>query len=122
MQAPTYEEVSSGHSGRAEAVEVEYDPEKVAYRRLLDVFWATHDPTSPDDGSQYSSGFFFRTSEQEVAARASKEQLDRSRALRRPILTEITPAPPLHRAEEYHQRYLERRGIAGSGRPGSGSR
>ena len=115
MQDPMCEELSSGHAGHTEVVEVEYDPERVAYERLLDVFWASHDPTTPngqgpDGGNQYRSVIFFHTPEQEVAARASKEQLDRSRRFRRPILTEITPAPPFYRAEEYHQRYLERRG------------
>jgi peptide-methionine (S)-S-oxide reductase len=117
MQDPTSEEVSSGHTGHAEVVEIEYDPEKVAYQRLLDVFWASHDPTTPDGGDEYRSVIFFHTPEQEVAARASKEQLDRSRRFRRPILTEITPAPPFYRAEEYHQRYLERRGMASRATP-----
>jgi peptide-methionine (S)-S-oxide reductase len=111
-QHPTCEEVSSGHSGHAEVVEVEYDPEKVAYQRLLDVFWAAHDPTAPDVGDEYRSVIFFHTPEQEAAARASKELLDRSEKLGRPILTEIAPAPTFYRAEEYHQRYLERRGMA----------
>jgi peptide-methionine (S)-S-oxide reductase len=112
MQDPTSEEVSSGHSGHAEVVEVEYDPEKVAYQRLLDVFWASHDPTTSDGGDEYRSVIFFHSPEQEAAARASKELLDRSGKLGRPILTEIAPAPTFYRAEEYHQRYLERRGMA----------
>ncbi len=102
----------SSHSGHTEVVEVEYDPEKVAYQRLLDVFWATHDPTIPDPGDEYRSVLYFHTPEQEAAARASKEQLERSRRFRRPILTEIAPAPTFYRAEEYHQRYLERLGMA----------
>jgi peptide-methionine (S)-S-oxide reductase len=110
-QHPTCAEVSSGHSGHAEVVEVEYDPEKVAYQRLLDVFWASHDPTTSDGGDEYRSVIFFHSPEQEAAARASKELLDRSGKLGRPILTEIAPAPPFYRAEEYHQRYLERRGM-----------
>jgi peptide-methionine (S)-S-oxide reductase len=114
---PTEEDVDSGRTGHAEVVEVEYDPEQVAYERLLDVFWATHDPTTPnrqgpDVGTQYRSVIFFHTPEQEAAARASKEQLDRSGKLRRPIVTEITPAPAFYRAEEEHQRYLEKRGLA----------
>jgi peptide-methionine (S)-S-oxide reductase len=113
---PTGEDVSSGHSGHAEVVEVEYDSEKVAYERLLDVFWANHDPTipngqGPDVSNEYRSVIFFHTPEQETAARASKEQLDRSGRFRRPIVTDISPAPTFYRAEEYHQRYLERRGM-----------
>ncbi len=111
-QNPTCAEVHSGHSGHTEVVEVQYDPEKVAYQRLLEVFWATHDPTTPDAGDEYRSVIFFHTPEQEAAARASKEQLERSRRFRRPILTEIAPAPTFYRAEEYHQRYLERLGMA----------
>ena len=111
-QNPTYEEVSSGHSGHAGVVEVEYDPEKAAYPRLLDAFWATHDPTTPDVGDEYRSVIVVHTPEQEAAARASKELLERSGKLGRPILTEIAPAPTFYRAEEYHQRYLERRAMA----------
>ena len=116
-QDPTEEDVNSDGTGHAEVVEVEYDPETVAYERLLDVFWANHDPTTlnrqgPDVGSQYRSVIFFHTPEQEAAARASKENLDRSGRFRRPIVTEIAPAPPFYRAEEYHQRYLEKRGLA----------
>jgi peptide-methionine (S)-S-oxide reductase len=116
-QNPTCEEVSSGHSGHAGVVEVEYDPEKAAYPGLLDFFWATHDPTTPngrgpDVGDEYRSVIFFETPEPEAAARASKELLDRSGKLGRSILTEITPAPTFYRAEEYHQRYLERRAMA----------
>src|SRR5918997_3344220 len=110
-QNPTCEEVSSGHSGHAEVVDVEYDPEKVAYERLLDVFWASHDPTNPNVGDEYRSVILFHTPEQEAAARASKKLLDRSGKLGRPIQTEITPARTFYRAEEYHQRYLERLGM-----------
>jgi peptide-methionine (S)-S-oxide reductase len=116
-QNPTYREVCSDRTGHAEVVEVEYDPESVAYERLLDVFWANHNPTTlnrqgPDVGSQYRSAIFFYTPEQEAAAQASKEELDRSGKFRRPIVTEITPAPTFYRAEEYHQQYLEKRGMA----------
>lgn len=114
---PTEKDVSSDRTGHAEVVEVEYDPVTVAYERLLDVFWANHDPTTvnrqgPDIGSQYRSVIFFRSPEQEASARASKEQLDQSGRFRRPIVTEITPAPAFYRAEDYHQRYLEKRGLA----------
>jgi peptide-methionine (S)-S-oxide reductase len=103
---------SSGHAGHTEVVEVEYDPEQVSYERLLDVFWALHDPTAPNYSDEYRSVIFFHTPEQEAAARASKEQLERSGRFSEPLLTEIAPAPTFYRAEEYHQRYVERRGLA----------
>jgi peptide-methionine (S)-S-oxide reductase len=114
---PSYEDVCSDRTGHAEAVEVEYDPSRVSYDDLLRVFWENHDPTTPnrqgpDVGSQYRSAIFFHTPEQEAAARASKEALDRSGKYRRPIVTEITPAPAFWRAEDYHQQYLEKRGLA----------
>jgi peptide-methionine (S)-S-oxide reductase len=114
---PTYQDVCSGRTGHAEVVQVEYDPAKVSYDRLLDVFWDNHDPTTvnrqgPDVGEQYRSAIFFHTPEQEAAARASKARLEQSGRFRRPIVTEITPAGGFWRAEEYHQRYLEKRGLA----------
>ena len=114
---PTYQDVCSGRTGHAEVVQVEYDPAKVSYDRLLDVFWDNHDPTTvnrqgPDVGEQYRSAIFFHTPEQEAAARASKARLEQSGRFRRPIVTEITPASEFWRAEEYHQRYLEKRGLA----------
>ncbi|HEX7078781.1 MAG TPA: peptide-methionine (S)-S-oxide reductase MsrA [Candidatus Eisenbacteria bacterium] len=114
---PTYEQVCSGRTGHAEAVEVSYDPARVTYEQLLDVFWENHDPTTPnrqgpDVGEQYRSAVYFRTIDQERSARARKEALQAEGRFRRPIVTEITPAGPFYRAEEYHQRYFERRGIA----------
>jgi peptide-methionine (S)-S-oxide reductase len=114
---PTYESVCSGRTGHAETVEVEYDPAKVKYEQLLDVFWENHDPTTlnrqgPDVGEQYRSAIFFQTPEQEVAAIASKESRERSGRHKRPIVTEIKPASTFYRAEEYHQRYLEKHGLA----------
>ena len=114
---PTYQDVCTGRTGHAEVVQVEYDPARVSYDRLLDVFWDNHDPTTvnrqgPDVGEQYRSAIFFHTPEQEAAARASKARLERSGRFRRPIVTEITPASEFWRAEEYHQRYLEKRGLA----------
>jgi peptide-methionine (S)-S-oxide reductase len=114
---PTYESVCSGLTGHAETVEVEYDPAKVKYERLLDVFWENHDPTTlnrqgPDVGEQYRSAIFFQTPEQEASARASKEKQEKSGRYKRPIVTEITPASAFWRAEEYHQQYLEKRGLA----------
>ena len=112
---PTYEDVCSDATGHAEVVEVEYDPEKVSYDRLLDVFWNGHNPTQlnrqgPDVGTQYRSAIFFHTPEQEAAAKASKERLEKSGRFNRPIVTEITPASRFWRAEEYHQKYFEKRG------------
>lgn len=117
LENPTYKDVCSDTTGHAEVVEVEYDPAKVSYDDLLQIFWENHDPTTlnrqgPDHGSQYRSAIFFHTPEQEAAARASKERLGGSGRFRRPIVTEITPAGTFWRAEEYHQQYLEKRGLA----------
>jgi peptide-methionine (S)-S-oxide reductase len=113
--SPTYEDVCSDATGHAEVVEVEYDPAKVAYDALLEVFWNNHNPTQlnrqgPDVGTQYRSAIFFHSPEQEAAAKASKERLEKSGRFSRPIVTEITPASRFWRAEEYHQRYFEKRG------------
>jgi peptide-methionine (S)-S-oxide reductase len=115
---PTYQDVCTDRTGHAEVVQVEYDPAKVSYDQLLDVFWRIHDPTTlnrqgPDVGTQYRSAIFYHTPEQEAAARASKDRLQASGRFRRPIVTEITPAGPFYRAEEYHQRYVQKRGGAG---------
>jgi peptide-methionine (S)-S-oxide reductase len=116
-QNPTYEEVCSGHTGHAEAVLVEYDPDKVSYGQLLDLFWEHHDPTQldrqgPDYGSQYRSAIFFHDAAQEAAAKASKEALAKSGRHRRPIVTEIVLAGDFWMAEDYHQQYFEKRGVA----------
>ena len=117
FENPTYRDVCSGRTGHAEVVQVEYDPSQVSYEELLNVFWENHDPTQvnrqgPDFGEQYRSAIFYHTPEQEAAARASKEALDHSGKHRRPIATEITPAGHFYRAEEYHQQYLEKKGLA----------
>ncbi|MDQ3698546.1 MAG: peptide-methionine (S)-S-oxide reductase MsrA [Gemmatimonadota bacterium] len=114
---PSYEDVCSDRTGHAEVVEVRYDPARVAYEALLDVFWGNHDPTTrdrqgPDVGSQYRSVIFYHDDAQRAAAEASRAALERSGRFRRPIVTEVTPAAPFWRAEEYHQRYLEKRGLA----------
>jgi peptide-methionine (S)-S-oxide reductase len=114
---PTYKQVCTDGTGHAEAVELAFDPERVSYDELLEVFWQSHDPTQvdrqgPDYGSQYRSAVFFHSPEQEEAARKSKEALDASGRLGRPVATEITPAATFWPAEEYHQRYLEKRGQA----------
>ena len=110
---PTYEAICTGRTGHAEVVEVTFDPSRVTFEDLLDVFWETHDPTSvdrqgPDVGSQYRSAVFFLSPEQEAQARASKEQADASGRFGGPIVTEITSAGRFHRAEEYHQRYVDK--------------
>ena len=115
VKHPTYHDVCTGRTGHAEAVDVEYDPSKVTYEQLLEVFWNRHDPTQlnrqgPDVGTQYRSVIFFHSPEQEAAARASKEKLQASGRHRRPIVTEIMPASDFHLAEEYHQQYLAKRG------------
>ena len=114
---PTYQEVCTDTTSHAELVEVTFDPAKVSYEQLLEVFWQNHDPTTrnrqgPDIGSQYRSVIFYHSPAQEAAARAAKEKLDKSGKFRRPIVTEIAPTPPFYKAEEYHQRYLEKHGLA----------
>ena len=115
---PTYEDVCSGATGHAEAVEVSYDPSKVSYQSLLDTFWNIHDPTTRnrqgfDFGSQYRSAIFYTTPEQRQAAESSKAALEAAKRFPRPIVTQIEPAGPFYRAEEYHQRYLEKQGRVG---------
>jgi len=112
---PTYENVCTDGTGHAEVVEVDYDPQRVSYETLLDAFWNGHNPTQlnrqgPDVGTQYRSVIFFHSPEQAAAARASKERLEKSGRFPRPIVTQIVPAEPFWRAEEYHQRYFEKRG------------
>jgi peptide methionine sulfoxide reductase msrA/msrB len=115
LKNPTYEDVCSGRTGHAEVVHVEYDPAEISYDKLLELFWAEHDPTTPnrqgpDVGTQYRSVIFYYTPAQKAAAEASKAKLEASGRFKRPIVTQILPAPDFYRAEEYHQRYLEKRG------------
>ena len=114
---PTYEDVCSGRTGHAETVEVTYDPSIISYPELLDIFWKIHDPTTlnrqgPDIGEQYRSVIFYYDSEQEKAARTSKEELQQSGMYDRDIVTEIVPADKFkfNIAEDYHQQYLKKRG------------
>jgi peptide-methionine (S)-S-oxide reductase len=114
---PTYDDVCSNETGHAEVVEVEYDSSQVSYEQLLDTFWANHNPTTlnrqgSDVGTQYRSVIFYYTPEQRAAAEQSKAALDESGRFPRPIVTQIEPAPKFYRAEDYHQRYLEKRGLA----------
>lgn len=117
IEHPTYHDVCSGTTGHAEVVQVCYDPDRVSYEKLLDIFWNEHDPTQvnrqgPDIGEQYRSVIFYHSDAQRLSAEKSKEALDKSGTHRRPIATSIEPAPTFYRAEEYHQRYLEKRGLS----------
>jgi len=117
LKNPSYQDVCTDRTGHAEAVEVQFEPSKVTYEQLLEVFWQCHNPTTldrqgPDVGTQYRSAIFTHDAEQEAAARASKERLERARVFPRPIVTEIVPAQEFWRAEEYHQQYLEKQGFA----------
>lgn len=112
---PTYEDVCTDTTGHAEVVQVEYDPSEVSYDQLLEVFWGNHNPTTlnrqgPDSGTQYRSVVFFHAPEQQTAAEASKEALATSGKWAKPIVTAIVPAGPFWKAEEYHQKYLMKRG------------
>jgi peptide methionine sulfoxide reductase msrA/msrB len=115
LKIPSYEDVCSGRTGHAEVVHVDYDPAEVSYDKLLELFWAEHDPTTPnrqgpDVGTQYRSVIFYYTPAQKTAAETSKAKLEASGRFKRPIVTQIVAAPEFYRAEEYHQRYLEKHG------------
>jgi peptide methionine sulfoxide reductase msrA/msrB len=115
---PTYSDVCAGMTGHAEVVEVVYDPSRVSYDDLLKIFWTVHDPTQVggqgvDIGDQYRSAVFYYTDEQKTAAEAFQAQLEKSGKFKQPIVTELTPASIFYRAEEYHQRYVEKHGGAG---------
>jgi peptide-methionine (S)-S-oxide reductase len=116
-ESPTYEDVCSHASGHAEVVQMEFNPAVVSYDHLLDVFWSNHNPTTlnrqgPDVGDQYRSVIFYHSPEQQAAAEASKARLEKSGRFKHPIVTYIQPAPAFYRAEDYHQRYLEKRGLS----------
>jgi peptide-methionine (S)-S-oxide reductase len=113
---PTYEEVSAGGTGHAESVEIVFDPAKVTYQQLLDVFWKNIDPLTPDRqfcdvGSQYRSAIFYHSEEQKRLALASKKAIEDSGRFKQPIVTEIVAASPFYRAEEYHQDYYKKNPI-----------
>jgi peptide-methionine (S)-S-oxide reductase len=115
MLNPTYQDVCTGETGHAEVVQVAFDPEVISYDHLLDVFFQLHDPTTlnrqgPDVGDQYRSAIFYHDQEQKAAAEAKIDALSKSGKFRRPIVTRVEPAQAFYRAEEYHQRYLEKRG------------
>jgi peptide-methionine (S)-S-oxide reductase len=115
LEDPSYQDVCTDRTGHAEVVQVEFDPDEVSYDQLLERFWELHDPTQvnrqgPDVGSQYRSVVFFHSEEQQRAAEESKERAQVR--FTRPIATEIVPAQTFWRAEEYHQQYLVKRGMA----------
>ncbi|HEY6447552.1 MAG TPA: peptide-methionine (S)-S-oxide reductase MsrA [Acidobacteriaceae bacterium] len=115
LDNPTYQQVCTDRTGHAEAVEIDYDPAQIPYERLLDAFFALHDPTQlnrqgPDWGTQYRSAIFFHTLEQEAAAKAAIARLTAEKRFAKPIATQVVPAQSFWRAEEYHQKYLEKRG------------
>ncbi len=117
FENPTYQDVCSSRTGHAEAVEVDYDPSKLSYDKLLEIFWDNHDPTQlnrqgPDTGTQYRSAIFFHSPEQEAAAKDSKAMLEKTHRFSKPVVTQIVPAVTFYPAEDYHQQYLEKRGLA----------
>jgi peptide-methionine (S)-S-oxide reductase len=115
LDNPTYKDVCTDRTGHAEVVEVKFDPAKVSYQRLLDLFFELHDPTQlnrqgPDWGAQYRSVIFFHSPEQEAVAKATIARLTEQKVFKKPIVTQVVPAESFWRAEEYHQKYLEKRG------------
>ena len=114
---PSYKDVCTGKTGHAEVVRVKFDPERVSYDELLDVFWSEHNPTTKnrqgwDVGTQYRSAIFYHDDDQKALATESRDRLEASGKYRKPIVTEITQVSEFYPAEEYHQRYLEKRGLA----------
>ena len=116
VKNPTYEEVSSGRTGHAESVEVTFDPAKVSYERLLDIFWVNHDPTVTnrqfcDSGTQYRPAIFYIGEEQKRLAEASKAKFEKLKPFPQPILTQIVPAGQFWPAEDYHQDYYKKNSL-----------
>ena len=112
---PTYKDVCTDLTGHAEAIQLQYDPQEVTYEDLLKVFWSTHNPTTknrqgPDVGSQYRSVIFYHTPQQELSARRSIEELEKSGRFSSRIVTEIVPASTFYKAEQFHQKYYQKRG------------
>lgn len=115
--APTYEDVCTDETGHAEVVQIEYDPEQISYDEILRTFWENHDPTTlnrqgPDSGTQYRSVVFFHSPEQEHLARESISLLEKHRVFKNPIVTQVVAAQTFWRAEEYHQKYLAKKGLS----------
>lgn len=116
VESPTYENVCTDKTGHAEVTQIKYNPDEVSYENLLKVFWENHDPTTldrqgPDVGSQYRSVIFFHKPEQEKLARESKKKMDKSNKFNEHIVTEISPATDFYKAEEYHQKYVQKMGL-----------
>ena len=114
-ERPIYEDVCTDETGHAEVVEVEFDPTTIGYYKLLEVFWSNHNPTQlnrqgPDVGTQYRSVVFYHSPQQKTQAEAAKAALEKSGRFSKPVVTQIEPAPTFWRAEEYHQKYLQKRG------------
>jgi peptide-methionine (S)-S-oxide reductase len=114
---PTYQDVCTDRTGHAEVVQVEYDPAKVSYEDLLKVFWENHNPTTrnrqgPDIGTQYRSVIFYQSPAQKQAAESSRDALEKRGKFKSPIVTEIVPTQTFYQAEDYHQQYLEKRGLS----------
>jgi len=114
---PTYKDVCTDETGHAEVVQVKFDPAKVSYAQLLDAFWTIHDPTQvnrqgPDSGTQYRTAIFTHSPEQEAIAKKARAAIESSGKFKRPIATEISPAGTFYKAEDYHQKYLEKRGAS----------
>lgn len=117
LENPSYQAVCTDRTGHAEVVQVQFDPSQIDYERLLEIFWELHDPTTlnrqgPDVGTQYRSAVFYHDEAQKAAAAGMKARLQASGRFRRPIVTEITPASTFWRAEEYHQKYIQKNGGA----------
>ena len=117
MENPSYEDVCTGKTGHAEVVQVSFDPNQISYEQIIDIFWQNHDPTTlnrqgPDVGTQYRSAVFYHSDQQKAIAEKTKEALDKSTKFKAPIITEITEASTFYIAEDYHQQYLEKRGLS----------
>lgn len=124
---PTYKEVCTDRTGHAEAIEIQFDPSKVSYQQLLEVFFENHDPTTrnrqgPDVGSQYRSAVFFHNPEQEKLARAEIEKRNKSGDYVHRLVTQVVPSATFYAAEEYHQRYFEKQGVTWSCHTGNGKK
>ncbi|MSR85923.1 peptide-methionine (S)-S-oxide reductase [Candidatus Woesearchaeota archaeon] len=117
IKSPSYEQICTDKTGHAEVVQVDFDPKIISYEKLLDIFWNLHDPTTmnrqgPDLGSQYRSVIFYYNKKQKESAIKSKELLEKSKKFKTKIVTQILPADQFYKAEDYHQQYLEKRGLA----------
>lgn len=113
LKNPTYEQVCSGRTGHAEAIEITYDASRIPYEKLLEVFWTHHDPTTlnrqgNDVGTQYRSAIFYTTPSQKAAAERTQALLEKAKVYKHPIVTEIAPADTFYAAEDYHQKYLQK--------------